>query len=115
MVVMVNEELQSASGMLQDQMDTRNAELKDVRARFTRLQDVLETGKMSLDDLSPRIKELGNRQNELIKAKTVAEAELIARGQGGIDEQLVKAHAWDIKNVLEEAHAMKIRLFYGLL
>ena len=50
-------------------MDVIDAELRDIRARLSRLYDALETGKLDLDDLAPRIKELKTRQDELNKSK----------------------------------------------
>lgn len=62
-------EWQSASYGLKDRMDVIDAELRDIRARLSRLYDALETGKLDLDDLAPRIKELKTRQDELNKSK----------------------------------------------
>lgn len=42
-------------------LDAIDLEFEDVRARLAKLYDVLETGKLSLDDLAPRIKELKAR------------------------------------------------------
>jgi hypothetical protein len=39
-------------------LDVIDAELRDARVRLSRLYDALETGKIELDDLAPRIKEL---------------------------------------------------------
>lgn len=58
---LVNEELQSASCGLKDRLDVIDAELRDVRARLSRLYDVLQTGKLELDDLVPRIRGLKSR------------------------------------------------------
>ena len=111
MVVMVNEELQSASGMLQDQMDTIDAELKDVRARLTRLYDVLETGKMELNELVPRIRELKARQDDLSKARVQVEAEMVARGVDQVDVSLVQRYAKDLRNLLEDSEFTERKAF----
>ena len=55
LVTLVNEELQFASSRLKDQLDNVDAELGDVRARLAKHYDALETGKIALDDLAPRI------------------------------------------------------------
>ncbi len=60
LVKLVNEELKSASSGLKDRLDTCAAELRGVEARLSRLYDVLETGKLSLDEIAPRIKEGGH-------------------------------------------------------
>ena len=61
LVKLVNEELRSASSGLKERLDTCDAELQDVKTRLSRLYDVLETGKLSLDELAPRIRELRSR------------------------------------------------------
>lgn len=65
LVKMVNEELQEAASGLKNKIDIIDTELRDVKARLAKLYDALETGKFDLDDLSPRIKELEARQDEL--------------------------------------------------
>lgn len=81
LVELVNEELDSTHGILRDRLDTIDAELNDVRLRLSKLYDALETGKLSLDDLASRIKELRTRQDELHKARLQLEAEMAAQGQ----------------------------------
>ncbi len=61
LVKLVNEELDSTHYVLKDRLDTIDAESKDIRARLSQLYDALETGKLSLDDLAPRIRELKKR------------------------------------------------------
>ncbi len=58
LVKLVNEDLDSTYGALKDKLNIIDAELNDVKARLSKLYDVLETGKLNLDDLAPRIKEL---------------------------------------------------------
>ena len=50
LVVLVNEEFQSASCQLRDRLDVIDAELRDVRARLSKPYDALETGKFELYD-----------------------------------------------------------------
>jgi hypothetical protein len=61
LVVMVNEELHSASSILKERIDAINAELIDVTNRLSKHYDALETGKLELDQLAPRIKQLRDR------------------------------------------------------
>ena len=44
LVKLVNEELDSAHGLLKDKLDIIDAELNDVKARLSKLFDALETG-----------------------------------------------------------------------
>jgi hypothetical protein len=111
LVTLVNEELQSASCGLKDRMDIIDAELGDVRARLSKLYDALETGKLDLDDLVPRIKELKVRQEELSKARIQLEAEMGVRGVEQVDVAIVKTYAQDLRSLLEEADFTERKAF----
>jgi site-specific DNA recombinase len=111
MVKIVNEDLLSAADVLKDQLDVIDAEMKDVRARLSRLYDALETGKLGLDELSPRIRELKARQDELGRARVQVEADIVAEGVEQIEVSEVKAYARDIRAMLEEADFTKSKAF----
>ena len=61
LIVLANEELQSTSIRLKDKLDAIDTELRDVSSRLSRLYDTLETGRLEIDDLAPRIRELKAR------------------------------------------------------
>ena len=84
-------------------MDAVDAELRDTSARLFKLYDALETGKLVLDDLAPRIKELRNRQDELSKVRVQVEAEMAVRNVEQVDSAVVIAYARDLRGLLEEA------------
>ena len=111
LVKLVNQELDSAQVVFRNKLDAIDTELNDIRARLSRLYDALETGKLSLDDLSPRIKELRMRQNELNKARVVAESEIVAQGVEHIDVEVVKSYANDLKSLLEEPDFTQSKAF----
>ena len=108
---LVNEELKSASSELQERLDTCDAELKDVKARLSRLYDALETGKFGLDDLAPRIKELKRRQDELSKTRVQIEADMVVQGIEQVDIDTVKAYAQDLRSLLEESDFTQRKAF----
>ena len=111
LVRLVNEELDSTHGILRDRLDTIDAELNDVKLRLSKLYDALETGKLSLDDLAPRIKELRTRHDELGKAKIQLEAEMAAQGATHVDAEIVKSYAEDLKSLLKEADITESKAF----
>ena len=111
LVIMVNEELQSVSGVLQDQLETIDAELRDVKARLSRLYDALETGKIELSDLAPRIKELKARQDDLGKTRVQVEAEMVVRGVDQVDVSVAKRYARDLRSLLEDSDYMERKAF----
>ncbi len=111
LVKLVNEELDSAHGLLKDKLDVIDAELNDVKARLSKLYDALETGKLSLDDLSPRIKELKARQDALTKARVQIEADMVVEGVQHVEVEAVKPYAQDLRSLLEEGDFTQSKTF----
>ena len=111
LVELVNDELDSTHGILRDRLTAIDAELNDVKIRLSKLYDALETGKLSLDDLAPRIKELKTRQDELVKARVQLEAEIAAQGATHVDAETVKSYAEDLKSLLKEADFSESKAF----
>ena len=111
LVKLVNEELDSTHGLAKDKLDVIDLELEDVRARLAKLYDVLETGKLSLDDLSPRIKELKAKQDGLLKTRVQTEADMVLEGVQHVNADIVKAYAQDLRILLEEADFVQSKAF----
>jgi site-specific DNA recombinase len=111
LVGLVNMELDSTHDILREKLDTIDAELNDVEIRLSKLYDVLETEKLSLDDLAPRIKNLRARQDELSKARLLAEAEKITRVVKHVDAEIVKGYARDLECLLGEAEVLESKAF----
>jgi hypothetical protein len=65
MVFLVNEEIDAANGSNYERLSTVDAELKDIKQRLTRHYEALESGKLTQDDLGPRIHELRERETAL--------------------------------------------------
>ena len=111
LVGLVNRELDSSHDILRERLDAIDADLNDVGIRLSRLYDALETNKLSLNDLAPRIKELRLRQDELSKTRLQLEAEKITRGVKHVDAEVVKSYARDLKCLLEEADIAESKAF----
>ncbi|MFC1962912.1 recombinase family protein [Chloroflexota bacterium] len=111
LVTLVNEELQSASCGMKDRLDVIDAELRDVGARLSKIYDALETGKIDLDDLAPRIRELRGRQDELGKVRVQIEAEMVVHGLEPVDMAKVKTYAQDLRGLLEDADLFERKSF----
>jgi len=80
-------------------------------ARLSRLYDSLETGKLELDDLAPRIKELRTRKDELGKTRVQLEADMVVQGVNEVDASIVKIYAKDLHALLEEAEISERKAF----
>ena len=111
LVKLVNEELDSEPGLLRDKLNVMDAELIDVEARLSKLNDTLETGKLNLDDLSPRIKELKARQDQLAKARVQVEANMVVESVQHIEADVVKSYAQDLRSLLEEGGSTQSKTF----
>jgi site-specific DNA recombinase len=111
LVGLVNEELDSGHDTLKERLDAINAQVNDVQARLSRLYDALETNKLSLDDLAPRIKDLRSRQDELTRSRLWLEAEQGTRKARHLDARTVKAYAEDLKRLLEEGRVPESKSF----
>ena len=111
LVELVNKELDSSHTVLGDRLDAIDADLNEVRLRLSRLYEALETSKLSLDDLAPRIKEQRARESELSKARLQVEAEMLVQGPNHVDGEMIKAHAKDLKEILEEADLITSKAF----
>ena len=61
-------------------------------------EHVLETQKLSLDDLAPRIKKLKAKQNNLMKTRVQTEADMVLEGVQHVNADTVKAYAQDLRN-----------------
>ena len=72
---------------------------------------MLETGKLSLDELAPRIRELKKWQDELGKARIQIEADMIVQGVEEVDIDVVKSYTRDLKALIEESDIAERKSF----
>lgn len=86
-----NEELSTSVTQLKERLTAIDAQTSDIEGRLARLYDTLETGKLTLEDLAPRIRELRKRQ------------EIVQRARSEVLEATEEAHVTlvDRKQVLE--------------
>ena len=111
LVKLVNKELDSSYSVYLERLEVIDAELKDVRSRLDKLYDALETEKLSMDDLAPRIKELKTRMDELSKICLMIEADLAVQGVHHVDRGEVIAYADDLRSLLGEADITESKAF----
>jgi site-specific DNA recombinase len=79
LVHIVNEEMDSLATEFSQQLDSVLYEITDVDHRLERLYDALETGKIELADLAPRIQQLRTRQQQLQTSRLELEQNLSDR------------------------------------
>ncbi len=111
LVELANQELDSHRDVVNERLDTTQAEISSVQTRLSKLYDALETNKLSLDDLAPRIKDLRARQDELVKVRLQLEAEQLTRKARRMDAKIVQAYAEDLRRLLEEGRVAESKAF----
>ncbi len=67
------------------------------------IYEALESGKLDLKDLAPRIKELRTKQDNLSKSRVIAEAEMTLQGYQQLDIEAVHGYVNDLRNLLDES------------
>jgi site-specific DNA recombinase len=111
LVFLTNQELKSAGLTYHEKLDDIDLELNNVNVRLDKLYDVLETGKLNLDELAPRIKQLKSRQDELSKARIMMEAEMATKSVEPLDAVRVKEYVHDLAALLMETDIIRSKSF----
>jgi site-specific DNA recombinase len=111
LVRLVNEEMDAASVEWRKQLNAITEEIADVERRLNRLYEVLEIGKLSLDDLSERIHHLKNRRDLLHSKRWELEWQLKDRKVELADSNIVKRYVEDLRNLLTDSKFSEKRAF----
>ena len=111
LVRLVNEEMDAEAAGVKERLEVILGETDDIRARLSRLYDALETGKLSLNDLAPRIQALRHQQDQLEAARLDLEEVLAARKVELTDVALVKSYVEDLKEVLSNSPLSEQKAF----
>ncbi len=111
LVRLVNIDLDAGYSLFKEKIVNIDIEIQEIENRLLRLYDALETGKLTLEDLSPRIKELRAKQDELSKIRVVAEAEVTLKGYQHLDINTVRAYVEDLKKLLDESEVAQRKAF----
>jgi len=111
LIQLVNEEMDSAVQQYYDEIDITEMTVADVNRRLERLYDALETGKIGLDDLVPRIRELRKRQEELNYRRIEIENLVSNRRVECADLETVTDYVEDLHELLSEGTLTERRAF----
>jgi len=111
LVRLVNEEMDSVAGDYRDELGVITDEISGINGRLERLYDALETGKLGLNDLAPRIQQLRYRQEQLQSRKWELETLLSDRRVELTNLETVRHYVDDLKNLLEESSLTERKSF----
>ncbi len=111
LVDLVNEEMDSLAVEYRHHLDSIINEIADVDRRLERLYDALETGKIQLADLAPRIQQLRQRQEQLQSTRWGLEQQLSDRRVELADVETVACCISDLRNLLNESSLSERKSF----
>lgn len=108
---MVTAELNSQSREYEDELISIQNELVEVRRRLDRLYDAIETGRLSLDELAPRIREVKERYDKLETRKS--ELELIVSGEKAevVSKEEVAECVHELSDLLQKGSLLERKAF----
>ena len=108
---MVTEELNRNVAIYETEIRTIDSAVVDVVARLVRLYDALETGKISIDLLAPRIRDLKERQDKLQGRKDELHMLLTGEKAEVATQQEVAKCVADFKELLQEGSLVEKKAF----
>jgi len=111
LVHIVNEEMDSLVPEYRQRLDSIIDEIADVDRRLERLYDALETGKIQLADLAPRIQQLRQRRERLQAARWEMEQQLSDRRVELADSEIVTRYVADLHDLLNESSLAERKSF----
>jgi site-specific DNA recombinase len=111
LVKLVNEEMDSATKSYQDELEVVCDAVMDVNHRLERLYDAIEMGKLNLDELVPRIRELRSRQEQLQARRIEIESQMSDRHVELIELETISGYVDDLQELLKEGSLAERKAF----
>jgi len=110
-VHMVNEETDSATQSYQDELVIITDAIENINRRLERLYDVIEMGKLNLDDVVVRIRELQRQQQGLQVKRIEIESHMSDRKVELADLKTISYYVNDLNNLLKQGSLTERRDF----
>ena len=111
LIELTNEEIQNISENSADKVKVLEFQMKDIDSRLERLYDALETGKLELGELAPRISDLISRKKDLQEAAMKARESGYEEPIGAADINEIKNYVDDLRGVLNSASILEQKAF----
>ena len=109
LIQLVEEELRAEAKSKGERLRRVETETREVDARLDRLYQALETGKLELEDLAPRIKQLRGQLDELDNERV--RIETIGQTTPRMDGMVVRAYADEVLEQLGQSELTEARGF----
>ncbi|MDO8588684.1 MAG: hypothetical protein Q7T82_16775 [Armatimonadota bacterium] len=111
LVDIVNEETDGHKVEYRQRLESLDHEIGDMHRRLDKLYDALETGRIQLVDLAPRIQQLRQRKEQLQTAKCELEQRIPEGHVELADSDTVARYASDLRDLLNETTLVERKAF----
>ena len=111
LVHLANEELGVSRRRAENQLERLGRESKAVERKLARLYTALESGKVEIDDLAPRLKELRAEQRELSENMDEARDDMNQAGHEPLDAVAMENYVADLQSLLRSASFLECKAF----
>jgi site-specific DNA recombinase len=111
LVKLTNEEISQAKEQYEERLAVIEAQVEEVRRRLHKLYDALETSKLDVEDLAPRMKQLKAQMDDL-EEKRIDLMESIREAKVDLLEaSVVRAYVDDLKGLLSKGSIVEQKCF----
>ena len=111
LVRLVNEEIKASTGMFAQQLTDIGQQIGQNQGRLSKLYAALESGKVDIEDLAPRIKELRAQQQELEKKRNEILDSMNEKSPHELNLEAVERYASSLKELLCSSSFMEQKSF----
>lgn len=111
LVHLINSELLESASRLEKQLEQTEKELVRISDKLTKLYVALESGKLEMDDLAPRIKELRACQHELQQQRDSLIGRIESNEPVKLDPNEVMGYVNELEQVLGEKSFLQQKTF----
>ena len=111
LVKITNEQLRVDRRRCEKQLDTLEQDNKELELKLGRLYAAIESGKVDIDDLAPRLRQLRAEQSQLKERQDEALDELSLAGERRLSLKATQEYAGDLKNLLQSSSFMESKAF----
>ena len=110
LIRLVNEEVMRGKSQVEDRLEEKDEQIDLLNGRLDKLYAALETGKLDMNDLAPRIKDLRAQIDELKRARVDLELERASEAIR-VSRADVRAYAEDLHGLLDSGSMFERKSF----
>jgi site-specific DNA recombinase len=111
LVKLTNEEISQAKEQYEEKLAVIEAQLEELRRRLHKLYDALETGKLDVEDLAPRIKELKAQMDQLEENRIDLMESIREAKVDLLEASVVRAYVDDLRTLLSKGSIVEQKSF----